>query len=154
VYLTNFESLWGIGRLYWTEQGICRLVLPGGKFEKNPCRDGEEKNEPFDAVRQLRYYFEKKLDCFNLPLVVSGTDFQKKVWEGLRGIPYGERWSYSMLAEFIGEPRAIRAVGNANHANPIPIIIPCHRVVRADGTLGGYAFGTDIKGDLIRLEAC
>jgi methylated-DNA-[protein]-cysteine S-methyltransferase len=151
VYLTNFKTLWGIGRLYWTEQGINRLTLLVNE-SKDTFPDCVIRKEPFDAVRQLRYYFDKKLEHFELPLVFSGTDFQRKVWEGLQQIPYGEKWSYSLLADFIGHPRAIRAVGNANHVNPIPVIIPCHRVVRADGSLGGYAYGNLIKRELLRLE--
>jgi len=151
MYLTFFETPWGVGNVIWRDQGITGLILPGkiGQADKSV----EKKvSEPFDAVRQLRYYFEKKLTRFSLPLIYRGTDFQQKVWEGLRTIPYGETWSYAELAVKIGCPGAVRPVGNANHANPIPIIIPCHRVVRGNGLPGGYGGGTELKRALIMLE--
>lgn len=152
MYVTNFKTPWGIGLLYWDEAGIHRLELPGRRLTGLPGQDIETKNEPFDAVRQIRYYFEKKLKYFQLPLIYSGTAFQERVWQGLQQIPYGKKWSYAQLAEFIGHPRAVRAVGNANHANPLPLLIPCHRVVKSDGSLGGYGYGVAIKHDLLDLE--
>lgn len=106
----------------------------------------------FDAARrQLDEYFAGKRRRFDLPLAPAGTDFQRRVWWALLAIPYGEAISYGELARRVGKPRAARAVGAANGANPIAIIIPCHRVVGASG-IGGYAGGLDIKRHLLALE--
>lgn len=103
-------------------------------------------------VRQLGAYFEAKLQTFTVPLAPEGTNFQMRVWEELRHIPYGRTLSYHELAQRVGEPNASRAVGQANGANPIAILIPCHRVIAADRSLGGYAGGRDRKEALLRLE--
>jgi methylated-DNA-[protein]-cysteine S-methyltransferase len=89
---------------------------------------------------------------FDLPLEPSGTDFQRRVWRALLDIPYGETRSYADLARTVGSPRAMRAVGQANRRNPIGVVVPCHRVIAADGTIGGYAGGLDRKRHLLRLE--
>ncbi|MDF2611745.1 MAG: ogt [Lachnospiraceae bacterium] len=104
------------------------------------------------AAGQLQEYFDGKRKVFELPLNPSGTEFQNKVWEALKTIPYGERWSYKQVAESIGKPNAARAVGMANNKNPIMIVIPCHRVVGAKGDLVGYAGGLHIKEMLLKLE--
>ena len=96
--------------------------------------------------------FEKKRKDFELPLGILGTDFQKKVWDNLRKIPYGETISYGELANRMGDKNLMRAVAAANGANPIPIIIPCHRVIGADGSLTGYGSGLDVKRKLLELE--
>lgn len=105
-----------------------------------------------EAVGQLEQYFAGRRESFSLPLDLYGTTFQKQVWQALTTIPYGERRSYKQMAEAIGSPKAVRAVGGANNRNPIPIIIPCHRVVGADGSLTGYAGGLDLKQLLLGLE--
>lgn len=104
------------------------------------------------AQEELAAYFAGSLRIFSLPLAVRGTPFQLRVWQALRDIPYGETWSYARLAAHIGRPGACRAVGNANGRNPLPIIIPCHRVIRTGGELGGYSAGLDIKRFLLALE--
>ena len=104
------------------------------------------------AVQELREYFAGVRREFDLPLAPQGTAFQRAVWEALRAIPYGQTRSYAQIAAQIGRPTACRAVGGANHCNPIAIIIPCHRVVGASGALTGYAGGLDIKEYLLRLE--
>ena len=104
-----------------------------------------------EARRQLDEYFAGKRRRFDLPLAPAGTDFQRRVWRALLEIPYGEAISYGELARRVGKPRAARAVGAANGANPIAIIIPCHRVVGASG-IGGYAGGLNIKRHLLSLE--
>lgn len=116
---------------------------------------GVEKPEVFETVtRQLDEYFQGKRLVFRLPVDLSdGTPFQQRVWAQLREIPYGRRVSYRNVAEGIGRPLASRAVGTANGANPIPIVIPCHRVVAADGGLGGYSGGLEIKRSLLELES-
>jgi methylated-DNA-[protein]-cysteine S-methyltransferase len=105
-----------------------------------------------EVVRQLDEYFAQKRREFDLPLALHGTPFQQTVWAELQSIPYGVTISYRELAERIGKPAAIRAVGGANATNPIPIIVPCHRVIGADGSLTGYGGGIQIKEQLLRLE--
>ena len=104
------------------------------------------------AVQQLNLYLAGKIREFSLPLKIYGTDFQKKVWDAISQIPYGESRTYQQIAEAIGEPRATRAVGAALHANPLQIILPCHRVVGKGGDLTGYALGLDIKRRLLVIE--
>jgi methylated-DNA-[protein]-cysteine S-methyltransferase len=104
------------------------------------------------AARQFGEYFEGKRKSFNLPLSMDGTDFQIKVWNALKNIPYGKTISYGELAAIIGNPKASRAVGMANNRNPIPIIVPCHRVIGHDGSLTGYAGGLKLKQQLLELE--
>lgn len=105
-----------------------------------------------ETRRQLDLYFERKLTAFELPIREDGTPFQRRVWEALRGIPFGQTTSYGWLAGVIGSPLAMRAVGSANGRNPISIITPCHRVIGADGSLTGYAGGLDRKRFLLELE--
>ena len=104
------------------------------------------------AARELKEYFEGKRAKFNLPLDMSGTTFQKRVWGELRKIPYGRTLSYKEVARRIKNPKAVRAVGTANGQNPLCIVVPCHRVIAADGTLGGYSAGLSIKNRLLALE--
>jgi len=105
-----------------------------------------------ETARQLDNYFAGRLRRFDLPLSPSGTPFQREVWEALCAIPYGETRTYGEMAETIGRPKAVRAVGAANGANPIPIVVPCHRVIGADGSLTGYGGGMEIKKRLLALE--
>lgn len=105
-----------------------------------------------DAQRQLDEYLYGYRQTFDLPLAPEGTAFQQRVWRALRTIPYGETRSYRDIAVAIGQPNATRAVGGANHRNPLPIVIPCHRVVGRDGSLTGFGGGLDIKQKLLRLE--
>lgn len=105
-----------------------------------------------EASKQLEEYFNGKRKEFNLPLNPRGTEFMKKVWKELQKIPYGETKSYKELAEKIDNPKAVRAVGMANNKNPIPIFIPCHRVIGSNGKLIGYALGLDMKQWLLNLE--
>ena len=105
-----------------------------------------------EAAGPLQQYFAGARRSFDLALDLRGTPFQQRVWRALPGIPYGQRRSYRQIALEIGHPRAVRAVGTANGANPLPIIVPCHRVVRSDGSLGGYGGGLAMKQALLRLE--
>lgn len=116
--------------------------------------DGAQDASPLlDAAEaQLREYFAGARRTFDLPLAPHGTAFQQRVWTALRTIPYGETRTYGELAAAIDSPNASRAVGMANHRNPIPIIIPCHRVIGANGTLTGYAGGLEVKRKLLALE--
>jgi len=109
--------------------------------------------EPFaTAVTQLQEYFAGQRTEFDLPLAPAGTEFQRKVWAGLLGIPYGQTISYGELARRVGSPAASRAVGLANGKNPIAIVVPCHRVIGTDGSLTGYGGGLDRKRFLLGLE--
>lgn len=116
----------------------------GGAQDASPLLDAAEA--------QLREYFAGARRTFDLPLAPHGTAFQRRVWTASRTIPYGETRTYGELAAAIDSPNASRAVGMANHRNPIPIIIPCHRVIGANGTLTGYAGGLEIKRRLLALE--
>jgi methylated-DNA-[protein]-cysteine S-methyltransferase len=106
-----------------------------------------------ETARQLAEYFRGERRKFDLPLDAQGTPFQKRVWSALRRIPYGETRSYKDIARAAGSPKGARAVGMANHENPIAIVVPCHRVIAADGSLGGYACGLDLKRKLLDLES-
>ena len=120
------------------------------RFGADGARDASPLLDAAEA--QLREYFAGARRTFDLPLAPHGTAFQQRVWTALRAIPYGETRTYGELAAAIGSPNASRAVGMANHRNPIPIIIPCHRVIGANGTLTGYAGGLEVKRKLLALE--
>lgn len=111
----------------------------------------ERSNENI-FLSQLKEYFDGTRTNFDLPLVFVGTPFQKKVWEYIQQIPYGKTQTYQEVAEGIGHPNSSRAVGNALHVNPIPIVIPCHRVIRSDGGLGGFGGGINVKQKLLDFE--
>jgi len=126
---------------------------------ENPARVrlniiGEDDNHPvlLKAERQLREYFAGKRKVFDLKLDPIGTEFQKKVWQALLTIPFGETRSYADIARQIGAPKAVRAVGAANGRNPISIVAPCHRVIGSSGALTGFAGGLQVKAHLLRLE--
>lgn len=105
-----------------------------------------------ETYKQIKEYLEGKRKIFDIPIKMKGTEFQKKVWKELTKIPYGETRSYKQIAEGIGKPKASRAVGMANHNNPIAIIVPCHRVIGTNNKLVGYAGGLDIKEKLLKIE--
>ncbi|HUR51817.1 MAG TPA: methylated-DNA--[protein]-cysteine S-methyltransferase [Mycobacteriales bacterium] len=119
-----------------------------------PPLDLPVDRDALPAVReQLNAYFSRDLKEFDVPLAVRGTPFQQQVWDALRTIPYGETWSYRELAEAIGRPTAVRAVGLANGRNPVSVVVPCHRVVGANGSLTGYGGGLPAKQWLLAHEA-
>lgn len=139
-----------VGLLRLTEEGS-RLVGIGLNAE------GEVSTEPASGLlaeveQQLGAYFAGTLTEFRLPLHFSGTPFQNEVWTALRDIPYGATCSYADIAEAIGRPEAVRAVGAANGQNPIPIVVPCHRVIGKDGSLTGFGGGMAMKSWLLRHE--
>lgn len=105
-----------------------------------------------DAERQLGEYFAGTRTTFDVALDLTGTEFQRAAWHALTRIPYGTTVSYAEQAAMVGSPRATRAIGSANGRNPIPIIVPCHRVIASDGSLGGYALGLEMKRALLALE--
>ena len=131
-----------------TEKGLASVHF-GKNVPKGVAADETGKSE---VVKQLSEYFEGKRTNFELPLDVDGTAFQKAVWKQLLRIPYGETRSYGDIAKALGKPSAARAVGMANHNNPIAIVIPCHRVVGQNGSLTGYAGGLHLKEQLLSIE--
>lgn len=144
-----------VGKLLLTGNGesLTGLDFQEGPHPFKPKRDWVQDDARFaQVVKQLKAYFAGDLKQFDLPLAPRGTDFQMGVWKALRSIPYGETISYGQLADQIGNPRAVRAVGGANGKNPIAIIVPCHRVIGSDGTLTGFGGGLPIKEALLRLE--
>jgi len=136
------------------DEGLSLVGFPEGKLRYEP-EPGWTRNEaPFVAARkQLMEYFSGKRKTFDLPLKLKGTEFQLRVLQELQRIPYGETSSYGEIANRIGRPRAVRAVGAANGRNPIPIIVPCHRVIGSNGSLTGFGGGLGTKQALLRLEA-
>ncbi|MEM6581226.1 MAG: methylated-DNA--[protein]-cysteine S-methyltransferase [Pseudomonadota bacterium] len=147
-------------RIVLTPIGKLRIVANGAglkaiKFEDNTAK--VTKSDPKDdllamAVQQLQEYFEGDRKTFDLPLAPAGTDFQLRVWRALQTIPWGRVCSYADIARAIDKPTAVRAVGAANGRNPLPIIVPCHRVIGSDGSLTGFAGGLDMKRQLLDLE--
>ncbi len=134
-------------------EGLHEISFVNGQRPAKPDPSWKEQSAPLkETIRQLRAYFAGELENFDLPLAPQGTPFQLTVWNNLRNIPYGETISYGELAGRIGNPKASRAVGLANGSNPIPIVIPCHRVIGSNGKLTGYGGGLPIKEKLLALE--
>lgn len=159
--LTAFKTNWGWIGIAVSEEGLAGLVLPKPTREEALQElyarwpEGEEVEAlVFDnLIRQIRRYLAGEPVEFDMPLDWSDhTAFLRQVWETARSIPYGQTWTYAKLAEAAGRPRAYRAVGQAMANNPVPLIVPCHRVVRSDGTLGGYAGGLEVKERLLEME--
>lgn len=147
IYQHIFLSPIGPLTLTATEEALCGLSFTLPLNQESRCCP-----LLLQAEEQLCAYFAGQRRAFNLPLTPSGTPFQQAVWQALCRIPYGEVRTYAQIAREIGRPRACRAVGMANHNNPIAIIIPCHRVIGADGSLTGYAGGLEVKRALLALE--
>ena len=136
-----------------TETGLHAIYFDGRKPPPHKDQVWIESEESLRAYRnQLDEYFLGNRKEFTCPLDLSGTEFQKRCWDALCKIPYGKTCSYGVLAKAVGSPRAFRAVGQANHHNPVPIIVPCHRVIGSNGTLTGYGGGLSIKEKLLELE--
>ena len=160
VYYSSFDSTW-LKKVFVasTERGVCMVDFLAQEktflkelkrsFPGEIIRD-DRKNQK--ALSQLEKYLKGKLRCFDCKLDMKGTPFQKKVWSALARIPYGETRSYQDIARAIGHPKAFRAVGNANGNNPIPLIIPCHRVIESNGGLGGFGHGLKVKKELLDFE--
>ena len=144
-----------VGRLLLAREGrSLRLIsFQGGRRSQRPDPRWHERADAFDdVVSQLTEYFAGQRQRFELPLAPQGTPFQQRVWRALLDVPYGVTISYAQLAARIGQPSASRAVGLANGSNPLPIVIPCHRVIGANGTLTGYGGGLPIKERLLAFE--
>jgi methylated-DNA-[protein]-cysteine S-methyltransferase len=154
ISYTVMKSPIGPLMLAGNDDGLRLVHFSTGRRPKSPQREWVEDKTPFkEVIRQLEVYFDGKLKVFDLPLVLDGTEFQLRVWNNLRKIPYGETISYGQLAKRIGSPDAARAVGLANGSNPIPIIIPCHRVIGSNGDLTGFGGGLPLKKKLLALES-
>lgn len=138
-----------IGWLHITDNGEAVTSL---HFADNGAENGTHSTLQIDILRQLKEYFAGTRTVFALSLAPAGTLFQQSVWNALQNIPFGETRTYAQIAAAIGNPRACRAVGMANHRNPIAILIPCHRVIGANAALTGYAGGLERKKLLLALE--
>lgn len=154
IRYTYCDGLLGTMLLAADQGGLRSINFPTSKRAQQPQAHWLEDRAFFsETIRQLRAYFEGGLKEFDLPLAPEGTEFQMRVWQSLRDIPYGETISYGQLAARLGNPKASRAVGLANGSNPIPIIIPCHRVIGSNGSLVGYGGGLENKKILLELES-
>jgi methylated-DNA-[protein]-cysteine S-methyltransferase len=154
IYYSWFESPVGGLLLAGSSDGLKLVSFGAGKRARTVDPEWKLDGWSFlEVVDQLRSYFAGERKKFEIPLVLEGTDFQKSVWTALQKIPYGETVSYKELAGKVGNCKAVRAVGAANGANPIPIIIPCHRVIGNDGSLTGFGGGLPIKKRLLELES-
>ncbi|MFE9560808.1 methylated-DNA--[protein]-cysteine S-methyltransferase [Streptomyces sp. NPDC006487] len=154
---TVVDSPYGPLTLVAADGVLCGLYMTGQRHRPAEESFGERVTageEPFpEVVRQLTAYFAGELTAFDLPVRLEGTDFQRSVWEQLVRIPYGQTWSYGELAAELGKPNASRAVGLANGKNPVGIIVPCHRVIGASGSMTGYGGGIDRKVRLLAFES-
>ena len=136
------------------DEALAMIGFPKGSMRREPEPDWIFNEKPLaNARKQLQEYFAGERREFALPLKLSGTEFQVSVLEALLDIPYGQTTSYGEIARRIGRPKAVRAVGAANGRNPIPIVVPCHRVIGSTGDLTGFGGGLDTKEALLRLEA-
>jgi methylated-DNA-[protein]-cysteine S-methyltransferase len=134
-------------------QGLCRLQFQDGAHPLDIHENWRKQRGPFTLViQQLKDYFAGRLQIFTIPLSLEGTEFQRSVWRALKTIPYGKTASYGAIAKKIRNPNAARAVGAANGQNPVSIIVPCHRIIGANGKLVGYGGGLPIKTALLELE--
>lgn len=144
-----------------TPKGLAKLTFPGESLQG--CRAFAERWWPKARIvpdegqlqaitAQLQAYFRGERQQFDLPLDLQGTCFQQQVWAALTLIPFGQTRSYTEIAQAVGRPKAVRAVGGANHANPVPIVVPCHRVIGSNGALTGFGGGMDLKQRLLELE--
>ena len=154
MYYCYFDTPIGELLLAGQSDALSMIGFPEGAMRRDPEPDWIYNEAPFEKVQtQLSEYFRGERKDFDLPLKLDGTEFQISVLEALREIPYGETTSYGAIAKQIGRPKAMRAVGAANGRNPIPIIVPCHRVIGSTGDLTGFGGGLDTKEALLRLEA-
>ena len=143
-----------LGKLLLTSDGesLTGIQFPRHQPSPSPVHWTRDPQRLREACRQLRAYFAGELREFDLPLSMAGSPFEHRVWNALRKVRHGQTVSYGYIAARIGQPKACRAVGLANGKNPIPIVVPCHRVIGADGSLTGYGGGLDTKRWLLELE--
>jgi methylated-DNA-[protein]-cysteine S-methyltransferase len=151
---TTFDSPLGTLLALGDGHSLHGLYMQEGRTAIAIRSEWKTADDPFSELRvELSEYFDGRRRTFDLPLETAGSPFQQRVWDALQNIPYGETISYGELARRIGLPSAARAVGVANHHNPVSIVIPCHRVIGADGSLTGYGGGLERKRLLLDLEA-
>lgn len=148
-YTYYYTFSFGLLEIKYTDSVVYKIK----KTEKEN-KEVETKNNSLikEVIKQLDQYFDGKRTFFDFPTELQGTDFQKKVWKALSAIPYGQTKSYKEIAQYIGNPKACRAVGLANNKNPLTIVFPCHRVIGSNGKLVGYAGGLEMKKWLLNLE--
>jgi methylated-DNA-[protein]-cysteine S-methyltransferase len=153
ICYTHVASPLGLLLIAGDDSGLRHIMFPREVPPQFPDPTWREDAAPLaETIRQLEAYFAGELESFTLPLAPHGTPFQMEVWRRLCDIPYGQTISYGEMARRIGNPKASRAVGLANGSNPIPIVIPCHRVIGSNGKLTGYGGGLPIKEKLLALE--
>ena len=154
LYSTSVATPLGTFRLSADDQGLSEIILPeSSRISAEASREGSSDNTILDlAAQQIQEYCAGVRTEFDLPLSVNGTCFQRQVWDIIHHIPFGQTMSYGEIARQLGTVRKARAVGGAANANPLPLVIPCHRVIGSDGTLTGFAGGIDLKKRLLRLE--
>ncbi|MFZ3599824.1 methylated-DNA--[protein]-cysteine S-methyltransferase [Streptomyces sp. BH104] len=153
IHHTVIDSPYGALTLVATDDTLSGLYMTDQRHRPPQETFGTRDDRPFgQAIDQLNAYFEGELREFDLPLDLHGTPFQRSVWAQLQRIPYGETRTYGELAEALGKPAASRAVGLANGKNPVGVIVPCHRVIGANGDLTGYGGGLDRKRRLLAFE--
>jgi methylated-DNA-[protein]-cysteine S-methyltransferase len=157
MYYEDIETAVGPLRVGVDDQGrLRRATFLSGDHGRDPRRDWADavrNGKAAAAAAQLRQYFAGERRSFDLPLALEGSEFQQKVWRALLEVPYGQTASYGEIARRIGMPGRARAVGRANGSNPIPVVVPCHRIIGSDGTLTGYGGGLHIKRYLLELES-
>jgi O-6-methylguanine DNA methyltransferase len=157
------KSRVGTIRVAATSRGLCKVALgqetAADFFGWLERRIGQTPRRPERtgivalALDQIAEYLNGTRRQFDLPLDLRGTEFQRRVWSAVAGIPYGQTRTYAQIAQAIGKPLAMRAVGAANGANPLPLVVPCHRVLGSDGSLTGYGGGLDVKQKLLEMES-
>jgi methylated-DNA-[protein]-cysteine S-methyltransferase len=150
IVQTRFGSI----TLVADEQGLAQIILPDITQSRQTTDEKITGQYPVlhAAARQITEYIEGRRFTFDLPLSLTGTQFQLQVWRIIKNIPYGQTLSYKDIARKLGDPKKARAVGGAANANPLPLVIPCHRVIGADGSLTGFAGGLGLKQKLLQLE--
>lgn len=161
IYCTSFESKIGLLYVASTDKGVCKISVPRQtkkdffrwlhqNFDDADVVDNKSRNK--ETIDQLNRYFNGRLAKFTCTIDLMGTPFQVRVWKELTKIPYGTTISYKQLAKRLGTSKGFQAVGRANAANPLPIVVPCHRVIGTDGSLVGYSSGIKTKEFLLKLE--
>ena len=146
MYIASVNTF--IGKL-WLRANDTHLL----QVSFSPLSDKEQSNKILEQAKaEIIEYTQGKRQTFSIPVRLTGSSFQVKVWESIRLIPYGKVWTYKQLAKYSGKPEASRAAGGASHSNPLPLVIPCHRIISSCGDIGGYVAGREIKQKLLDME--
>jgi len=162
IVWASMRSHLGVIRVATTPRGVCKITLGKETAEDflrwlerhvgSAPRKPERSALVALALNQIAEYLQGQRHEFDLPLDLRGTEFQRRVWAAVASIPYGQTRTYAQVAQIIGQFKAVRAVGAANGANPLPLVVPCHRVLGSDGSLTGYGGGLDVKRKLLEME--